>query len=395
MTAFSSTTAAPPMREYTVPPGARTMQPRNGSAATNYFTGGLVMHRYGSDIVEHPLPASPRTDLIAVGCVVGATAAYTTGATSDANGGALLANGLPDSITIETGVVAWFDTGTGAHQITNANVDQVCYAFDNNTLYLDNLNGTLSAAGYVAQVRADGKVKLRIDPSVYLNAQDPLPGATLDDTVAYVATNIPAGTFASGVFTVTATGAMPTQDGQTVALGDKMIFPAGTITTQAVTAAQSGVYECTQLGATGVKAIWTRSAKWASGAVITPETKIRVAFGTLFAGTTWRADPATATKLVDTDDPVLYPEKVTQTVTLSSSAAAIINVPIKSATKSTVHAALAAVGGTTTNTIGYGIIVAPTPGGIGTATTTVNAIASGGTKNGTADTSQLIATIFN
>jgi hypothetical protein len=276
-------------------------------------------------------------------------------------------------------------------------VDQVCYLFDNNTLYADDLSGTLSAAGYVAQVRADGKVKLRIDPSVYLVNQEALPAATRDDTVRAVATSLPAGTFSGGVLTLTATGAFSTaQDGVTLAVGDKFIIPAGTITTLVVSAANSGVYEVTGLGSTGVSATFTRSPKWAHGAVITPETKIRVGGeGTLFKGTVWTADPATATKVVGTDDPILYPEKVIQTVALSSSAATITNVPIKSATKSNVHAALAAVGGTTTSTIGYGIIVAPTAGGIGTASTVVNAIASGGTKNGSSDTSSLIVTILN
>jgi hypothetical protein len=116
---------------------------------------------------------------------------------------------------------------------------------------------------------------------------------------------------------------------------------------------------------------------------------------TLFIGSKWAALPASAALVVGTGDPNLYPDRVIQTVTLSSSAAAVANVPIRSATKSNVKASLAAVGGTTTNTVGYGIIVAPTPGGIGTATTTVNAIASGGTKNGTADTSQLIVEITN
>jgi hypothetical protein len=99
--------------------------------------------------------------------------------------------------------------------------------------------------------------------------------------------------------------------------------------------------------------------------------------------------------VIGTGDPKFRPVQVTQTVTLSSSAATITNVPIHSATRSNVHAALGAVGGTTTSTIGYGIIVAPTPGDLGTASTVVNAIASGGTKNGTSDTSILIVTITN
>ncbi len=224
-------------------------------------------------------------------------------------------------------------------------------------------------------------------------------GATVtsDDTARAVATSLPAGTFASGVLTLTATGAFSTaQDGATLAVGDKLLIPVGTITTLVVSAANAGMYEVSSLGATGVSATFTRTARYAHGAVITPGTKIRVGgAGTLFPGTTWTAMPATAILVVGTGDGSLYPDKVIQTVSLTSSAATIINVPIRSATKSHVIATLAAVGGTTTSTIGYGTVVAPTAGGIGTASAVVNAIASGGTKNGTSDTSSLIVTILN
>lgn len=336
MTAFSSTTGAPPIREFTVPPGSRTMQPRG--ASTVYYTGGLVMHRVGFDIVEHPLSASPRTDLVAVGTVVATAPSYTTGANTDSNGGALTANGFPDSITVETGTIGWFDSASGQDLITNANVDQVCYAVDNNTLALTDGSGTRSAAGYVAQVRADGKVKVRIDPSVYLVNQDPQVTATSDDSVSYAMTNLPAGSFSGGVWTATATGAISTtQDGLTVtpATGDKVMFPPGTLTTLSVSAANSGPYECVTPGATGVKAVYARTARFAHGAVITPGTRVRVTLGgaTTFSGTVWRCDPTAANKVVGTDDPVMFPERVVVQKTLGSGTATIATVPLRAAGK--------------------------------------------------------------
>ncbi len=372
----------------------------NCRASQTFYPGALVAHRLGSNLAEAIDPANPRTDLVIVGT---ATHYVATTTSADGSGNALDADGNILTVMYETGLLKFFDTGAGANQITDVNGrGKPAYAYDNNTLYLTDNNGTLSFAGIVHSVDADEGVRLMIFPeggglTEIFGAGNATPGATADDTVRAVATSFPAGTFSGGVLTLTATGAFSTaQDGVTLAVGDKFILPAGTIGSLTVSAADSGVYEVKSLGAVGVSATFARTAKWAHGAIITPETEIRVGGeGTLFRGSRWYADPATATKVVGTDDPVLYPRSVTQTVALASSAATITNVPIKSATKSNVIASLAAVGGTTTNTIGWGIIVAPTPGGIGTATTTVNAIASGGTKNGTADTSSLIVTITN
>jgi hypothetical protein len=381
--------------------GMMYFQPRAGVV---FQPGSAVVHRIGSDLVEVPLSATPRTDLVSLGFFVGCNT-FTASSTADANGGAVDATSLQKQcITIEPfDRTGYFSTGTGSNLIAVTDVDKPCFWYDDNTLYLGNGNDTLSFAGFVDDVRSsDGAVTLRSNAEIralyeLYSAGAAASGYTSDDSVRAVATSLPAGTFAAGVLTLTATGAFSTaQDGVTLAVGDKFILPVGTITTLVVSAANSGVYEVTSLGATGTSATFTRSAKWAHGAIITPCTKVRVGgAGTLFPGTTWTAQPLTAVLVVGTGDPSLYPDKVIQTVALTSSAATIINVPIRSATKSNVHAALAAVGGTTTSTIGYGIIVAPTAGGIGTASTVVNAIASGGTKNGTSDTSSLIVTILN
>lgn len=384
-------------RNFRVPGGLISRQAR---ISQTFRPNALCFARASSEHAEVPLSSAPRADLVVLGCYEGLSA-FTSNSVDDGTGGATDATtGRPQMVQIRQGIGDNFATGSGSHQILAKHVDLPCYAYDDDTLYIDDLGGTLPFAGFVDAVARDGTVSARFgeDQRVLFElfaAGQLVQGYTQDMAARAVATNLAAGSFSGGVLTATANGAIGAQDGVTLAVGDIIILPAGTLTTLVVSAANSGPYEVTAVGAGGAKFVLTRPAKWAHGALIA-SSRIRVGGeGTLFKGTLWYSDPATAAKVVGTDDPILYPEKVIQTVVLSSSAAAITNVPIKSATKSNVHAALAAVGGTTTSTIGYGIIVAPTPGGIGTATTTVNAIASGGTKNGTSDTSSLIVTIFN
>ena len=264
----------------------------------------------------------------------------------------------------------------------------LCYQVDNHTIGASDVGGTLLAVG----------VPIRIEPStsrvaVSFNAaliQAVAGGSGAFEAVA-VATNLAALTFTSGSFSADANGALASQDGQTLAVGDVVLIPEGTITTGTVSAANSGPYVLTSIGSASTKFTGVRPSWYRHGSAI-PSMAIRVKKGTLFAGTRWLAF---AMGTIGTTDPLLRPEKVTQKVTLVSSAKAITNVPLLSATRSTALCALSAVGGTTTSTVGYGIIVAPTPGGIGTATLTVNAIASGGSKNGTSDTSDVIVTIIN
>ena len=382
--------------------GQIIIQPR---ASAVFEPGSAVVHRHGVQLAEVPLAATPRTDLVTLGRFVGQST-YTAPSTADSAGGAVDANGNACSITvtpISGAGTGWYATGSGSNAILAANIDQPCYWYDDDTLYLTDNNGTLSFAGFVACVDSStGRIALKSDELIrclyelYSAGLSPGPGAaaTQDDAARLVATNIPAGTFSGGVFTATATGAFPTQDGGTVALSDKLIFPLGTITTQVVSAANCGVYECTTLGATGVAAVFTRSAKWAHGAIITPETKIRVGGeGTLFKGTVWTADPATAAKVVGTDDPVLYPDKVTQQIVLVAGHVAVINVPIKSATKSN-FIFERTTANTSTLTVGGYHPISIVAGGIGTATVDETATVAAGTIN-VADISTGNFTILN
>lgn len=301
------------------------------------------------------------------------------------------------SAEIETGDL-WLDNDT-TNPITQAMIGVAyCYAVDNHTLGASDVGGTLVLVGVPTELGSaangqSGKVAVRIAAVTPYAVSPGAAGAAFK--ARGVALNLEAGTFAAGVFTATANGALATQDGLTVAVGDVLMLPAGTLTTLSVSAANSGPYVVTAIGATGAKVVLTRPSWWAHGGAILSGQAVAIGgAGSRFGGTAWPTF-CDSGLVIGTGDPKFFPRSVTQKVTLSSSAATITNVPIFSATRSNVIASLSGVGGTTTSTIGWGIIVAPTPGGLGTASTVVNAIASGGTKNGTADTSDLLVTITN
>lgn len=310
------------------------------------------------------------------------------------------AAGAQGAVSVDLHDLFYLDNDT-TNPITRAMLGRTfCFAVDNHTVGSSSIGGSLLLAGVPIAFDAAGKVAVRFNTSGILAgafAESPYVGASGNDFRARnVATNLAALTFTAGSFSADANGALGAQDGVTNVAGDTIIFPAGTITTGVVSAANSGPWVLTSVGAGGAKFTGIRPDWYPHGGTMRQD-PIEVTAGTLFLGTRWKhyADTLTTALVIGTGDPKLMPEKVTQTVTLASSAATIANVPIFSATRSNVVASLSAVGGTTTSTIGWGIIVAPTPGGIGTASAVVNAIASGGTKNGTADTSVLLVTIHN
>jgi len=196
--------------------------------------------------------------------------------------------------------------------------------------------------------------------------------------------------------TASANAAFGTMDGvSTLAVGDTVLLQGGSLNSHSITAADTGPWVIQSLGGASAKWVLVRPSWWATGAVMPLMAQIKVGpEGTLFGGTTWTSW-AVAGKVIGTDDPTFYPDTVVTQVTLASSTATLATVPIRSATASGFFFSLAAVGGTNTNTVGYGIIAAPTPGYVGTATLAVDAVASGQTKNGSSDTSIVSVMIKN
>jgi hypothetical protein len=381
-------------------PSPRGLKIRQSLPSITYYGGWLVGRRRGSQYLEVPLSATPRPDLIIEGVTEYIEAPpFTASSTTDSGGGAVDPITLqPQNMRVVTAPTGPFDTGTGTHKITPSDLGRSAFVFDNHTLYRDDLNGQLPRGGTIDKVEPFGSsYQVWI---VFDNRGDQYSATGVDAppanvSVRCVMTALPAYTASGGTITVTATGALGTQDGVTLANGDEVWLPeyAGTANSSVnVSAANSGPYEVVNKGGTGVQAVLRRPSWWAHGAPIPNGAEVKVAEGTLFGRSVWDVGAASGT-VIGTDDPSAYPREVIQQVTLSSSALAITNVPIRDAAKTVCDGVLITAGGTTTSTVDYRSIAAATPGPIGTATITIDAVASGGGKNGTADTSTINASI--
>lgn len=142
----------------------------------------------------------------------------------------------------------------------------------------------------------------------------------------------------------------------------------------------------------------TRPAWWANGARIRANGLVRVGpSGTLFGGSTWKsfADFSTA-KIIGTDAPALYPDRVTQSVSFGGGSptgtATLTNVPILSVTK-TNYIISRKTAASPTLTLEY-VPLSITAGVLGTASVAITAAVAAGTIN-TADGSTLLVTIVN
>lgn len=260
-------------------------------------------------------------------------------------------------------------------------------------------NRTVNAAGSaILQLPNDSSVAMKYavtgsiaiggSAEVYVTGGDPPAFAA-----RLVATSIGANTVSGQILSVTATGALGTQDGGTVAVGDVVLFPAGLSN---VTTGEAGPWTSLTLGDTTSVATFERPSWWQNGQPIPgSNTQIRVrAAGTLFPNTTWRNTNGAGSTVIGTDEPQLFPDMVVQTVTLSTGAATITNVPIFSATKSSFRFERSAVGGTVTTTIMYGT-TAVTAGPLGTASVAIAAqIATGGTLTTDTSTGRFVITNF-
>lgn len=291
----------------------------------------------------------------------------------------------------------WLDNDS-TNPITQAMIGvSYCYAVDNHTVGSSDVGGTLVLVGVPTELGSTanghyGKVAVRIA------AVTPYAASTAAAAAAFkargVATNLEAGTFSAGSFTATADGAMATQDGLTVAAGDVLLLPAGTLTTLVVSAANSGPYVVTSIGSASSKVTLSRPSWWAHGGVVPLGSSIDVAVGALFSGTRW-ASFADKAQTIGTNDPKLYPQKVTQQVTLSAGTKTISNVPILSTSRVGFSAALS--GGTpagTTTAYQKKLTSGVTAGGIGTAAFIVEAQSVAGTIVNT-DVAVLNVTLMN
>lgn len=197
----------------------------------------------------------------------------------------------------------------------------------------------------------------------------------------------------TGTLTETSNGAISAADGVTLAVGDVVFMEPGLSN---VTAKDAGPYLVTALGGASAKWVLTRPWWFPQGGYLgNSSTPIDIGSeGTAWANTQWKGFAAYAT-VIGTTDCAFYVGRVTKAQALTSSTATISTIGVFSATLSNVLCTIGAAGGTQTSTIGYGPIAAVTPGYSGTASIVIDAIASGFTKNGTADTSTVNCSIIN
>lgn len=141
--------------------GLLTLNVRGG-ADMHIYPGALIAHRVGSQLGEIPDPDNPRTDLIVRGYATNEMIAYAASVDGDGNATDPITGDVL-TVNVEPGIGLLFDTGTAGDEITKDDLGKVCFAHDDNTLYLTNSGNTLSPAGRVRYVDDDGKVALFVD----------------------------------------------------------------------------------------------------------------------------------------------------------------------------------------------------------------------------------------
>lgn len=319
-------------RNFRVPGGIISRQAR---ISQTFRPNSLCFAAEGSEHAQVPLSSAPNPAMIVLGCFVG-KATYSSGTSADTDGiGALNTDGSPAMVQIRPGIADGFATGTGTHQIKPQHVDLPCYALDDNTVYLDDLGGTLPFAGFIDAVAPSGNfpVSIRMGEDQrtlfqLFSAAGLFPGGvatTQDVAVRCVITTIAAYSGSgTGTLTANATGAIGAQDtSETLLAGDLVFLPAVTGGAGGATVAKdSGVWEVVDPGG-ATKFKLTRPAQFMTGEKIKPAMDVKVKFGTIWQGNVWKSFVGDAVEVVDTNDPKFYPRIFTKTGTLTNGSLAM------------------------------------------------------------------------
>jgi len=145
----------------------------------------------------------------------------------------------------------------------------------------------------------------------------------------------------TGTLTSSVVGSFGSQDGVSLSVGDNVLIPEGI--TNLVSPVDAGPWTLTNAGAGGT-ANWvlTRPLWWQNGAVIGGVGDVNPSLGSVvrigpegifWPGTEWKTFAAKGT-VIGTSDPVFFPGRVTQQVTLIAGSRAFSNVPIRQTTGS-------------------------------------------------------------
>lgn len=289
-------------------------------------------------------------------------------------------SGLADAcqVQVEFGIFGWTNSA-GADAIAAANVGQVCYVVDDQTVALTSAGGTRPVAGIITEYR---------DSQVFVLSSPDAAGFLAQDVAApavsmFRARNVVNGNVADLAAYVVASDANLNDATLNVA-GDIVLLVAQT------TASQNGLYSVGTV-ATGTAPLTRISSLAAGRVVLADELEIAVSVGTVFGHTKWFNSAAGT---IGTDAPAFFPESVTISQALVAGTMTLTSVPILSATKSQVIAYRKTANTCTLTTGGYVTSGAATPGALGTASVVVMAAVAAGTINN-ADVSTLHITFTN
>jgi hypothetical protein len=213
-----------------------------------------------------------------------------------------------------------------------------------------------------------------------------------------VMTTVATSTTYTGTTTNTLTfgsnAAIGTQDGiTTLAVGDCVFLPGGTLGSCAITACDTGPWIISVLGTGSVKCVLTRPTWYQTGQNIPIMYQLSIGpEGTQFADTKWTSwanTPATATASIipvgkTATDPLFYPDHVAFNGTLATGFFTTTTIPIRSLTQSSfAYQPTNYSGGTTTAKFIMGAIssggAATAIGYIGTGSVSITACAVAGT----------------
>lgn len=289
-------------------------------------------------------------------------------------------SGLADAcnVEVEPGIFGW-ENSAGGDAIAAANVGQVCYVVDDQTVALTSGGGTRPIAGIVTEVRSSQVYVLMSPDAAGFLAQDVAAAAV----TVFRARNVVNGNVAAlATYTVAANAAV--NDNVLNVAGDIVLLVAQTAP------AENGLYLVGTVG--GGTAPLTRLSNMAAGLVFLADSfDIEVSAGDVFAHTKWFNSAAGT---IGTNTPAFFPESVTISQALVAGTMTLTSVPILSATKTQVIAYRKTANTCSLTTGGYVTNGAATPGALGTASVAVMAAVAAGTIN-VADISTLHITFTN
>lgn len=293
-------------------------------------------------------------------------------------------SGLADATDVETeyGIFEWANSA-GGDAITAANVGQVAYVVDDQTVALTDGGGTRCVAGIITEVRAS-KPWILMGPEAIAGLLQDVAAPAVS---AFRARNVVNGNIADlNAYTVAANPAV--NDNVLGVAGDIVLLIAQT------TPAQNGLYVIGTV-TTGTAPL-TRLTTMAAGLVFLADAfDIAVGEGAIFAHTKWFNSAAGT---IGTNTPAFFPRQVTISQALVAGTMTITSIPVLSVTKSRFGMTRRIANTSTATTGGYHTTVGGangvTAGALGTASVTIEACVAAGTINN-ADISTLEITVYN